>query len=115
MLDTDEELEWAWLAGIVEGEGCVGVYALRKSGKPAGHNTIIAVEMKDLDILERIQRITGKGTIRKKPARGNSAETHVWKVYRREDVAFICERILPMMGERRTRKMQEVITHVHGR
>lgn len=67
----DNELQWAWVAGLFEGEGCVGKY---------GRNSWLAVEMKDKDILERLQQITGFGTIRFKPARGKCAETYVWAV-----------------------------------
>lgn len=115
MLENDEELEWAWLAGIVEGEGSIGCYWLDKTRPTRGKTTVLAVEMRDLDVLERLQRITGKGTIRVKPARGNAAETAVWRVQRKEDVVAICERILPLMGERRTAKMREVIADVGSR
>ena len=100
---VDDELEWAWVAGIIEGEGCVAHYEKFRQ-------TYLAVEMKDLDILERLQRITNLGNIRKKSARGNSKETYLWSVQNKPGVKLICERILPYMGERRTAKMKEVLS-----
>ena len=94
MVDSnDDELEWAWLAGLFEGEGCVNRYLVKRE-RPY-KSTYLAIEMKDKDVLERALAITGRGTIRTKPARNNSAETFVWAVQNKDHVVEICERLLP--------------------
>ena len=44
--------EIAWLAGIVEGEGCVVV-------SPKAKTLRLSIEMTDLDVLQKAQRIIG--------------------------------------------------------
>jgi len=48
----------AWLAGLVEGEGCI---RLQKSNKSVGASVI--VQMTDGDVIERLQSITGLGCV----------------------------------------------------
>lgn len=104
----DNSVDIAWVAGLIEGEGCMGKYTYTR---PSGDytKTILQVEMKDRDILEKLHRITGYGTINYKKARPPSEETWVWSVTRAVHVKEILTAILPHMGERRTKKIQEVL------
>lgn len=103
-----DEIEAAWVAGLIEGEGCIGQYTYPRSGG-FYTKTILQVEMKDLDVLERLQTYTGHGTIRFKQARGNSAETWVWTVTRKTHIREIAEAILPHMGNRRSKKIKSIL------
>lgn len=102
------DIETAWLAGIVEGEGTIGKYTYTR---PNGNytKTIMQVEMRDRDIIEKLHSITNCGSVRHKPARNRSDATWVWAVTKRVDVIRLCEAILPYMGERRTAKILSVI------
>lgn len=98
------DVETAWVAGIIEGEGCIGYY-------PSNRGYYLGVEMKDRDILDRLSGVTGVGTVITKPARRNSAETYLWSVKNKAGVVLVCESILPYMGVRRTTKIKEVLAH----
>ena len=70
--ETDE----AWLGGIIEGEGCITI---------AHHNGYyeprVQIAMVNRGVLDRVQQITGVGTVTKQTDRGNPKwrESYVWK------------------------------------
>lgn len=103
------EVEAAWLAGLLEGEGCF----VLKSGRQNGY-AAIRCSMTDLDVIERITEVTGVGCVseQKVPAGGKPAWT--WVVSRRSVVASICRRIRPHMGVRRSEKIGRIMAAIEG-
>jgi hypothetical protein len=94
--------EVAWVAGILEGEGC---WARRR----ARANWWIAVRMTDKDIVDRLASITGVGRI--SPARPQ--KTHykmawAWQVSVRAHREWLTVKVWPWMGERRRARIQEL-------
>lgn len=110
-MSDDEEIEWAWLAGLIEGESCIGKYRYQHSDGHLFTTHMIAIEMNDRDVLERAHRITGVGSVNTKKARQGRQETYIWKVSNKRDVTMVLNRILPLMGVRRTNKIMEVLGH----
>lgn len=95
-------VEWAWLAGIIEGEGCIAF---------TGVNSIeLRVNMTDFDVVKRCHTMTGVGQIvgpaihntnpKAKPSWG-------WQVARRDAVLLVLDRIEGHLGERRSQRAAE--------
>lgn len=85
--------EVAWLAGLLEGEGSFLV-------KP---RAAIQLVMTDLDIVERLPRLTGVGHVY--PYRPKAAEhykdAHMWSVVKQRHVLAVTIVVRPWLGERR--------------
>jgi hypothetical protein len=108
------EIEIAWLAGLLEGEGSFGLtgYAAKKSKV----FPTISLAMTDLDIIERagaliggqgqarimarVGQRMGTGTVRK--------TTYRWRVSGNRAIE-VMRLILPYMGERRTARIREIL------
>lgn len=100
MITDDTEIAWA--AGLLEGEGC---FYLRRGTLP-----IVAVQMTDLDVLQRLHGVFNAGYINvTKTAKVHYKPTWVWSVSTGKDSVRIMRAILPWMAERRTTKIQEIL------
>lgn len=99
----DEALDWAWFAGIFEGEGCI-VTRMR------GIHATMRVKMADRDVIERIATIVAGGNLRHDPS-GNPRhrDLWIWELSRRANVIETMKRIYPMMGQRRRARIDEVL------
>lgn len=89
-----------WLAGIIEGEGCIRI----KNGK----NPSVIVEMTDRDIIDRLQTLTAGGTIsERKKKQVHHKQSWCWSLCARKDVARILLAIYPYMSYRKKTKIGE--------
>ncbi|MGY4767319.1 LAGLIDADG family homing endonuclease [Kribbella sp. CWNU-51] len=87
----------AWLAGVVEGEGTF---------TNSGSSSTLRVVMTDLDVLERIERITGVGSVRAVSSRQpHHKQAYGWQVKRREHLEPLALLLWPLMGLRRREQM----------
>ncbi|MEV6285109.1 LAGLIDADG family homing endonuclease [Kribbella sp. NPDC051770] len=87
----------AWTAGLVEGEG---TFTNTKS------SSVLRVVMTDLDVLERLERVTGVGRIRSIASRQpHHKQAYSWTVQRRQHLEPLAMQLWPLMGERRRRQM----------
>jgi len=97
---TDSAL--AWTAGLVEGEGTF---------TNSTSSSLLRVVMTDLDVLERLERITGVGNIRavasKQP---HHKQAYSWQVKRREHMEPLAQLLWPLLGERRRSQMSSCKT-----
>ena len=95
------EIEWAWFAGVFEGEGTfasTGRYTVR-----------LSVKMTDRDILEKLQVIAG-GTIKDVQRRYEPAhykQIWTWYLDKSDEVSVAMERIKPYLGSRRLARLEE--------
>ena len=94
MKDTDI----AWLAGIIEGEGCI-IFNRTPS---------IIVSMTDRDIIERVAKLFGRHCYANKPHGKGLKDVFTARIHA-TDAMGIMEAIRPYMGKRRTAKMDEVL------
>lgn len=94
-------IDYAWAAGLLEGEGSFFV-------KTGTYSPVVSCEMTDLDVLERLKNIFG-GSIYAMSRRNEKwKDTWRWKLY--GDNAVQCmQLILPYMLKRRTSKIKELI------
>lgn len=105
-MNTLTEVQTGWLAGIIEGEGTIE-FVTKNSIR-------IAVVMTDQDVLERLQQVTGVGTVTEarepsKCANSGRKQQYRWRVGAKEDVEPILRSILPWMGERRGARIEEAL------
>ena len=94
---TPEQIAWA--AGLFEGEGCI---SHNRHGKPK-----LAMEMTDLDVLERFARVVGFGQARPKGRADRPAHYRpifYWQATARAEVRLILAMLLPQLGNRRAYK-----------
>jgi len=107
MLDWSRE-GLAWVAGIIEGEGCFSV----RPRKAFPNQTILSLEVKmtDGDIIHRLKEVTGLGTAYGPYTRpGHRKPIYRWKVSSAADIYALAVAIYPWMGTRRSGKIREVI------
>ncbi len=97
-----EEIDIAWFAGLMEGEGS---FIIREGKYP-----LMSMSLTDLDVLERVQKLIG-GTIYKKTVR----QEHYKPIYQwrlRQPTAYVVglmKRLKHYMGNRRVKKIDECI------
>ena len=105
--------DFYWFIGLMEGEGS---FHVAKSGKNMGRASI-SLKMTDLDVVERAAVIVGRLLDREPP---NIAEAtryrhqgfqpqYQWQIGGHADVLRLAEIMAPYMGERRERKLGEII------
>lgn len=74
-----EETDWAWLAGLIEGEGWLNVYTHKHQGrKSMEKHSEIGIEMCDSDIIHRVQRLFG-GNIHINAKAGDKGSLGIYK------------------------------------
>src|SRR4029077_16761725 len=90
-----------WAAGIIEGEGC---FALRR-----GCDLVIEVCMTDADIIKKLFRIFGIGTIRYERKLPSGKTAYSWRVSNQGHCAGLMMTLLPIMGKRRADKITDCL------
>jgi hypothetical protein len=108
------EVELAWLAGLLEGEGSFLV--VRGAGR-VGQSVVrikITLQMTDRDIVERAHRLTGVGRLFDKLTKQKEyhKNTFIWALSAMESTYLLMKRLLPHMGERRSAQIQVCLTAV---
>lgn len=98
-----DSLDIAWLAGIVEGEGCFN------GPENSSGSFKLRVQMSDKDIIDRLQQITGVGTIKPKKSKEGLRQNWTWGVYTTADTVRLACAMAPLLGERRRAKIMELI------
>lgn len=96
------DIDLAWLAGLFEGEGCIG---LCHQGRPT-----LQIGMTDQDVVRRAHTVAGVGKVREKALLHRSGKRFwVWSVGRCDEAASLLELLLPMLGQRRSKRAREVL------
>lgn len=96
-------LEIGWVAGIIEGEG--------NFHAPGNRNPMqIRVGMTDRDIIERLLKVTGVGTITiRETVVVNHKTVYTWVVSPYNDVIHLLASIVPLMGDRRKQQIEHML------
>lgn len=96
-----DPVDLAWVAGLLEGEGC---FCTRNKKLKATRHLSIQCQMTDLDVLNKIQRILGIGSVLgpyRKHAKPHYKDKYMWAVH--GPLAYgIMKLLLPHMCERRS-------------
>ncbi len=108
------QLELAWLAGLIDGEGNLGIY---------GRQVIIRVSLheKDKFVLEKVQKIAGGHLYynsRPHSRNPNWSGQWLWVVTKQKDVYELCQILLPYLVLKKTackKVMAEIERKAHLR
>lgn len=99
--NMEKELEYAWAAGFIDGEGCIRVSRFVVSPTYTSHNLRLQVGVCHLESLERLKGIFGVGGIylaAQRSAKQNEAYT--WVVTGLDAIAVI-KHIMPFLVTKR--------------
>lgn len=99
---TSEEV--AWVAGVLEGEGCFDYNRTPKYPR-------VRLEMADGDVVERVHALVGCGRISEPTSRnpGRWRATKLLVINGRDNVEPLLVAIRPWLGERRGAKVDELL------
>src|SRR5262245_8537339 len=87
--------EVAWLAGLLEGDGCFARNASNRAMR-------VRISMTDRDVLETCHRVTGMGKVTGPyGASYRPTPMYVWEVARRNDAYALMIMVWPFMHQRR--------------
>lgn len=96
----------AWAAGLFEGEGCISF-----SGRACVH---VSIGMTDQDVVDRFVSIVGGGYRYTTKDDFPHKKLYSWQVSSRQEVLRVIEKLLPYLGERRSRKAREAIERLNS-
>lgn len=104
-----DPVDRGWVAGLLEGEGTF-YWAKPVPKKHAGFGSIV-VRMTDEDVIRKLHRVTGVGTVSgpyvdKRP---NHRPTWNWQVSSYHETTELLQEILPLMGVRRAEKIRMIL------
>lgn len=95
------DAEAAWIAGILEGEGCWT--------KLSSDGWAISVGMTDLDVLEKMQNLTGIGNLySRQPLNENHKLQHAWHVASKRHCEWLSVQVWPWLCSRRRAKLTTI-------
>jgi hypothetical protein len=95
---TSLDIEWAWFAGLFEGEGHIGL---------VGANSVsLRINMTDRDVLERVCALVG-GSIVTLAKVNEQKQRWCWQVVREDRVRVALERMKPYLMSRRLARLEE--------
>lgn len=111
------EVEIAWVAGLLEGEGS---FQLSNKRPTSRRTTTVRCSMTDLDIIKRLADTVNGGTVNPEGySNGRSAQPagtqykriYSWQMSRARDVYALLVLIKPHMGWRRTQQIQILLDY----
>ena len=115
-----KECEYAWAAGLLEGEGCFSLHH-RKDRKSVSGTTAIFCEMTDEDVVLKLLDIFDVGTVIKRPNTSGRNDrrvrkpTWIWSVQNKTGQLEVLLRVMPYLGMRRLAKAKELLKSIEER
>lgn len=105
----------AWVAGIIEGEGCLGLHMKQPKKSEPYPMFKISVNMTDEDVIKKLHAYVGAGTISGPCFHKNPKFKPFWRwhVNRRDIVYLLCSLLLPHFGNRRAAKAQKIMEAIN--
>lgn len=108
------ELDFAWAAGLFEGEGYIGIQSKAGERKYKSNYWYIGIGMTDEDVIKRFANIFDLSYATRIRAKERSSKDYFKDLYvvrtsKRAKVKEIVDALLPYMGERRRSKMEEFL------
>jgi len=113
------ELNYAWGAGLLEGEGCFSIH--KRSNRRNSYDCAIHCEMSDEDVVRKLRTVMGVGTVNlrlnKSGRRSDSIRkpTWIWSVQNKTDVLEVLLRVMPFLGDRRLAKAKQLLANIEER
>jgi hypothetical protein len=106
------DLESAWLAGLLEGEGYFQIT------KPRHHHptqVVIRLSMTDKDVVEKAAKLLNNVPINQKARTTKRKPIYAISLSKRDEVEKILLQILPFMGNRRGQRINECLEVIKER
>lgn len=96
-----ENHEWAWLAGLFEGEGSVSI--------SYGNCAQVRIGMTDKDVIETVHRLYPTRSMRYVERKGRRKTMYIWQVSNRDGVRAFLAGVLPYLHSRRRARALEAL------
>jgi hypothetical protein len=98
--------ELAWVAGLLEGEGCF----TRKSRASSPRGIVVMCQMTDCDVLHRLHKIVGAGYFRGPYPNGPRGRLPRYTFQVSGNLAYqLMKQLLPLMCSRRTARIRQLL------
>lgn len=107
-----EELDIAWAAGILEGEGSFIINTQKGRKTPSVR---IKCEMTDHDIILRLRDVFAVGNIHTPKIRPGCKQSWALQIYKQSDIETVIHKVMPYLGIRRSAKAKELLAHIESR
>lgn len=103
-----KQIDVAWLAGLLEGEGCFALN--QRPDRPNARSSVqVVVSMRDKDVIERAASLMGTTVRLHRTARGNHSA--MWRtVASCAKAEQIMLAVRPFMGERRGERIDYILS-----
>lgn len=110
------DIEIAWAAGILEGEGCFSRHIRSSNGALC---FAIHCEMSDEDVIRKLHAVFKVGTVvarlnisGRRDTR-NRKQTWIWSVQNRPGIALVLNSIIPHLCQRRREKAMLILGEIN--
>ena len=100
--------EWAWVAGLIEGEGCFST--TKKHPNPC-----FQIQMKDEDVIAKLAEMLGTKYTKRPPRNERCQPMYQIMVRRQNFCEWLITGIYRWMGERRQAKLNECIAYYQSK
>lgn len=102
---------WAYLAGFIEGDGCLGLHKGTR-----GLSTALIVVQKEREILDYFQSLTGVGNVSKRQLSrvsgyGGTGTSYDWRVRSGRDLKEVLPKVIPYLFSSKKRKARLVLRY----
>ena len=111
---TDVEL--AWLAGLLEGEGAFILQHVAATEKQAARLRVkIALHMTDHDVVQRVSDTVGLGRLIMRPRQqAHHKDTFFWQISGMAETVELMRQLRPLLGERRRAQIDRCLSEVEA-
>ena len=116
-MESLDDLTKGWIIGIIEGEGCFGLYEDKRS--PGTFSLKIQVESTDKDVIEKLQqhlggRVWESNYPSKFKAFPNAKPSWRWGISSKKKAKPVLELIYPFLSIRRKEQAKKLMDHIDG-
>lgn len=116
-MDSFDELTKGWIVGIIEGEGCFGLYQDKR--RPNTYSIKIQVESTDQDVIDKLHRhLGGRVWESNYPAKyrafPNAKPSWRWNVSSKKECKLVLDIIYEYLSIRRKAQAIKLIEYING-
>jgi hypothetical protein len=93
-----EKTKFAYLAGIIDGEGCLSIGAgRRQKWGVVNYNSIVSVANTDIRLIKWLHQNFGGNFFDGKQQRPNNKKHYIWRLLKRKDIEVLLLAVLPYL------------------
>lgn len=100
---------WAWAAGLFEGEGCISV---NKTWGGRYSSPRLYLQTTDQDVLASFHQVVGVGFVNGPYPKKGGKNYYVWSCAKKADVRQLLKQLLPYLGKRRAERAREMLAQL---